>query len=61
MYALRAIADSADPGTLTHGLGWLSPLGWAGRVEAYGANRTWLLLLGVLTLAVAASWWPSRC
>jgi ABC-2 type transport system permease protein len=51
MYALRAIADSADPGTFTHGLGWLSPLGWAGRVEAYGANRTWLLLLGVLTLA----------
>ena len=50
MYALRAIADSADPGTFTHGLGWLTPLGWAGRVEAYGANRTWLLLLGVLTL-----------
>ena len=50
MFALRAIADSADPGTFVHGLGWLSPLGWAGRVEAYGANRTWLLLLGVLTL-----------
>jgi len=50
MYALRASADSADPGTFTHGLGWLTPLGWAGRVEAYGANRTWLLLLGVLTL-----------
>ena len=46
------IADSADPGTFAHGLGWLSPLGWAGRVEAYGANRTWLLLLGVLTLVV---------
>jgi ABC-2 type transport system permease protein len=52
MYAVRAIADSADPGTVVHGLGWLSPLGWAGRVEPYGANRTWLLLLGVLTLAV---------
>lgn len=50
MYALRALADSADPGTVVHGLGWLSPLGWTGRVEAYGANRTWLLLLGVLTL-----------
>ena len=50
MYALRAVADTADPGTLTHGLGWLSPLGWAGRVEPYGADRTWLLLLGVLTL-----------
>lgn len=51
-YALRAVADSADRGTVVHGLGWLSPLGWAGRVEAYGENRTWLLLLGVLTLLV---------
>lgn len=50
-FALRAIADSADAGTFVHGLGWLSPLGWSGRVEAYGANRTWLVLLGVLTLA----------
>ena len=50
-YALRAVADSAAPGTVVHALGWLSPLGWAGRVEAYGANRTWVLLLGVLTLA----------
>ena len=52
MFALRAIADSADQGTVVHALGWLSPLGWAGRVEAYGANRTWILLLGVLTLVV---------
>ena len=52
MFALRALADSADSGTFVHGLGWLSPLGWAGRVEAYGANRTWLLLPGLLTLAV---------
>ncbi len=50
MFAVRAMADSADPGTVVHGLGWLSPLGWAGRVEAYGANRSWLALLGVLTL-----------
>ena len=50
MFALRAIGDSADQGTVVHALGWLSPLGWAGRVEAYGANRTWILLLGVLTL-----------
>ena len=52
MYALRAIADSADPGTWVHALGWLSPLGWAGRVEAYGADRQWVLLLGLLTLVV---------
>ncbi|MBM6401087.1 ABC transporter permease [Phycicoccus sonneratiae] len=50
MYALRAMADSADPGTVTHALGWLSPLGWAGRVEAYGADRQWVLLLGVIAL-----------
>ena len=55
VFALRAIADSADSGTFVHALGWLSPLGWAGRVEAYGANRTWLLLPGVLTLAVGVA------
>ena len=55
MFALRALADSADTGTFVHGLGWLSPLGWTGRVEAYGANRTWLLLPGVLTLAVGVA------
>ena len=55
VFALRALADSADPGTFVHGLGWLSPLGWAGRVEAYGANRTWLLLPGLLTLAVGVA------
>ncbi len=55
MFALRALADSADSGTFVHGLGWLSPLGWAGRVEAYGANRTWLLLPGLLTLAVGVA------
>ena len=55
MFALRALADSADTGTFVHGLGWLSPLGWAGRVGAYGANRTWLLLPGVLALAVGVA------
>jgi ABC-2 type transport system permease protein len=51
-YALRAVADSSDAGTLLHALGWLSPLGWAGRVEAYGANRQWVLLLGLGALVV---------
>jgi ABC-2 type transport system permease protein len=55
MYALRAVADSADAGTLTHSLGWLSPLGWAGRVEAYGANRQWVLLLGLGALVLGVS------
>ncbi|QIM21545.1 polyketide antibiotic transporter [Phycicoccus sp. HDW14] len=52
LFAVRAVADSADPGTVLHGLAWLSPLGWAGRVEAYGANRQWVLVLGLLALAV---------
>lgn len=51
-YAVRAVADSADAGTPLHALGWLSPLGWAGRVEAYGANRQWVLLLGLVALVV---------
>ncbi len=55
MYALRAVADSADQGTFVQALGWLSPLGWAGRVEAYGANRTWILLLGVLALVAGVA------
>ena len=50
-YALRAIADSESSGTVVHALGWLSPLGWSGRVGAYGPNRLWILTLGVLTLA----------
>ena len=53
-YALRAIADSADGGWV-HALGWLSPLGWAGRVQAYGANRWWILLLGILALVVGVA------
>jgi ABC-2 type transport system permease protein len=54
-YALRAVADSADPGTAAHAMGWLSPLGWAGRVEAYGADRLWVLGLGLLTLVAGVA------
>ena len=60
VFALRAVADSADPGTFVHALGWLSPLGWAGHVEAYGANHTWILLLGVLALVVRCGRRPRR-
>ncbi|MEO5609441.1 MAG: polyketide antibiotic transporter, partial [Ornithinibacter sp.] len=44
-YVLRAVGDSGSGSA--HALGWLSPLGWVGRVEAYGANRLWVLLLGI--------------
>ena len=47
------------PAPSSTALGWLSPLGWAGRVEAYGANRTWLLLLGRARPRRSAS--PSPC
>lgn len=49
-FAVRAAADSAASGTWTHALGWVSPLGWAGRVEPYGADRLWVLGLGLATL-----------
>ncbi|MGG5259808.1 ABC transporter permease [Phycicoccus avicenniae] len=49
-FALRAVADSADAGSPVHALAWLSPLGWAGRVEAYGADRQWVIVLGVVAL-----------
>ncbi len=48
-YVLRAIGDSSTGAA--HALGWLSPLGWAGRVEAYGANRLWVIVLGLAVLA----------
>lgn len=54
-YAVRAVGDSAAPGGAVHALGWLSPLGWAGRVEAYGADRLWVLGLGVAALVVGVT------
>lgn len=53
-FVLRAAGDSAAAGTALHGLGWASPLGWAGRVEPYGADRLWVLLLGVAVLVVGS-------
>jgi ABC-2 type transport system permease protein len=53
-YLVRGVADTA---TGLHWLTWLSPLGWAEQVRAFGAQRWWvlgLLLLGtVLPCAVA--------
>lgn len=54
-YALRAVGDT-NPALSW--LTWLSPQGWAGHVQAYGANEVWVLglylVLGAITLAVAA-------
>lgn len=47
-FLLRAVGDtSADESPLRH-LTWLSPLGWAEKVAPYGANRFWVLALGVV-------------
>lgn len=53
-YALRAVGDT---NTSLSWLTWLSPQGWAGHVQAYGANDLWVLglfvVLGAAGLAVA--------
>ncbi len=54
-YAVRAVGDSVPAGDTLHALGWLSPLGWAGRVEAFGADRLWVLALGVAALAAGVA------
>ena len=51
-YALRALGDSSTGAA--HALGWLSPLGWAGRVEAYGENRLWVVVLGIAVWTVGS-------
>lgn len=55
-YLLRAWADAAESDAISW-LGWLSPLGWAGRVEPFGEDRMWVLLLGfgVLVAGVAVA------
>lgn len=53
-YALRAVGDVNSS---LNWLTWLSPQGWAGHIQAYGANNLWVLglfvALGGVTLAVA--------
>ena len=47
-FALRAVGDLWSPGRW---LSWLSPLGWSQKVDAFGANRWWVLLLFVVLTA----------
>jgi ABC-2 type transport system permease protein len=53
-YIVRAAADSSDS-DVVKALGWLSPLGWAGRVEPFGEDRLWVLLLGVGVLLIGTA------
>ncbi|GAA4604670.1 exporter of polyketide antibiotics [Actinoallomurus liliacearum] len=47
-YLLRAVGDAGRVSWLT----WLSPIGWAQQVRPYGAERWWVIGLGVV-VAVA--------
>ncbi len=47
-YLLRAVGDTSSLGWLT----WLSPVGWAERVEVFGADRFAVALLGPAALVV---------
>ena len=51
-YMLRALGDAAGEDSPVRFLTWLSPLGWGEMVQPYGANRTWILLVGLLAYAV---------
>ncbi|WP_353950935.1 polyketide antibiotic transporter [Knoellia sp. S7-12] len=50
MFLLRALGDTA--GGAAAAISWASPLGWASKIGAYGANRTWLVI-PALVLAIA--------
>jgi ABC-2 type transport system permease protein len=53
-FLLRAVGDSAGP----HGprwLSWLSPMGWAELVRAFGSIRWWILALPIATALILAA------
>lgn len=50
-YAMRVIGDSAPETSLLRGITWLSPLGWVEKVAPYGANRLWVVALGIIAYA----------
>jgi ABC-2 type transport system permease protein len=52
-YLLRAAGDAAGSGG-ARWLTWLSPLGWAEQVRAFGSERWWVLGLAVVLAAVIA-------
>lgn len=59
-FALRAAGDTVSGAGFAS---WLSPLGWAQKLGAYGANRWWVLLLFAAATALgfgAASWLAQR-
>lgn len=51
-YVVRVIGDGAAEGSPARLLSWLSPLGWVVKVQAYGANRLWVGVLGVAAYVI---------
>ncbi|MEI2766794.1 MAG: polyketide antibiotic transporter [Dermatophilaceae bacterium] len=50
LFLLRAIADSRP--ALPGWLGWVSPVGWTSKADAFATDRWWVSLLGAAALAV---------
>jgi ABC-2 type transport system permease protein len=54
-YLLRAVGDSAPPGSWAASLSWLSPIGWSQQLRPFGPLHWWVLVIPVLfTIAVTA-------
>ncbi len=53
-YLLRAVGDTASPGTWPSRLSWLSPFGWSLALRPFGPLRWWALGISVL-FAIALS------
>ncbi len=51
-YLLRAFGDVAVADSPARLLTWISPLGWGVKVAPYGANRLWLLAVGLVAYAL---------
>ena len=50
-FALRAVGDTISGAGFA---AWLSPIGWAQQLSAYGANRWWVLVLLIVGAAFGA-------
>lgn len=54
-YLLRAVGDSASPGSWLSSLTWASPIGWTQQVRPFGPHHWWLFAVAVaFTAAVCA-------
>jgi ABC-2 type transport system permease protein len=51
-FLVRAVGDTAADDSPARFLTWLSPLGWGVKVSPYGANRYWVVVLGLALYSV---------